>query len=119
MRNYDYQKAKEYIAANADQIEAALMGMHEDWFWTAETVFSEGEFKKDLDDADLTLGGINGSRWATPVLEVLFKDGHEKTIDCFVQEGEQTAPPDDLALGAFSAPVQASRAAIDVQKKLN
>ena len=50
MRNYDYQKAKEYITANADQIEEALMGMHEDWFWTAETVFSEGEFKKDLDD---------------------------------------------------------------------
>lgn len=50
MKNYDYQKAKHLINESKDCLQSATLGMHEDWFWTAETIFEDGKFKKELSD---------------------------------------------------------------------
>jgi hypothetical protein len=48
MKNYDFNKAKRLIEERKESIQSASLGMHEDWFWTAETVFENGVFKKEL-----------------------------------------------------------------------
>ena len=50
MKTYDYSKAKKIIEENKNNLESAALGMHEDWFWTAETIFENGNYKKELPD---------------------------------------------------------------------
>ena len=55
--------------------------MHEDWGWTSETIWENGEFTKDLDTLK-GIAGICGSSWATPTIELLFKDGRTEAMPC-------------------------------------
>ena len=115
---YDFKKAKQFIEDNKENIESARMGMREDWFWTSETIFEDGEFKVNLDDKDLSIGGINGSYWATPVLQVEYKDGTTKTYHCH-DNGEQgkARPEIEIALnGAITKEVQAKRKTIKLEE---
>lgn len=48
MKCYDFDKAKKLIEENKDQISEASLGMHEDWSWTAITIYEGGSFIKDL-----------------------------------------------------------------------
>jgi len=108
MVNYDFQKAKRYIQMHSDLIEEAALGMHEDWFWTAESIYRDGQFCVDLDYPNLQLGGISGSPWATPMLEVRMKDGKEIQKPCYVGDvtGER---PEWFQLGILSQAVQDER----------
>ena len=115
---YDFKKAKLFIEQNKENIKEAYLGMHEDWFWTAETIFEDGEFKVNLDDKDLSIGGINGSYWATPVLQVEYKDETIKTFHCH-DNGEQgnARPEIEIALnGAITSKVQAKRKSIVLEE---
>ena len=85
--------------------------MHEDWFWTAGAIFEDGEYQVDLDNKDLTIGGIDGSYWATPVLQVEYKDGTTKIYHCH-DNGEQQdiRPFSAIGLrGAITSEVQLMR----------
>ena len=53
MRFYDYKKAKQFIEKNKESIKQASLGMHEDWFWTAETIFKDGKYLVDFNDTNL------------------------------------------------------------------
>lgn len=144
MKYYDYKKARRLIEANKENLSSANLGMHEDWFWTAQPVWEDGEYKHDLpDDADerheafirekksgelnmfleekdsrgisklnpkffamgsYTISGIYGSVWATPVIQLCFRDGSDKMIECHdggVSDGESL-----IELGCLSGPVQ-------------
>lgn len=92
MKTYDYKKAKKYIEEHKDEIQMAALGMDEDWFWTAQSVFEDGKFTVNLDDDSLFIGGINGSYWATPTLEVFFKDGTHKKFNCYQGESDGQCP---------------------------
>ncbi|HEM3626024.1 TPA: hypothetical protein U1C37_000410 [Streptococcus suis] len=78
---YDFKKAKSLIEAERENIESAYLGMREDWYWTAESVYENGEFTVDLDTVE-TIAGIPGSSWATPYLEIKYKDGSSKMVPC-------------------------------------
>lgn len=82
MKVYDFKKAKELIDGKKDSIKRAILGMIEDWNWTAETIFEDGNYTKDLETID-SIAGIDGSAWATPSLSIEYKDGSEETIDCY------------------------------------
>jgi len=122
MKQYDFLKVKEFITNNKDVIESATLGMNEDWFWTAETIYSDEEFKMDITE-NSCIAGISGSSWATPTIEIEFKDGKTEKYDCSV--GEFT---DDIitrieqeftvisGLGCLSKPLQENRT--EVIKKL-
>ncbi len=101
MKNYDYSKAKELIEKHSSDLQEASLGMHEDWGWTAETIWEDGEYKKNLDEKP-EIAGISGSRWATPTIELIFKDGNEKMIPCFV--GENSGIPDEAAIAMYLKP---------------
>ena len=50
MKTYDYKKTREIIEQHKGDLTEASLGMHEDWFWTASTVWENGEYKHDLPD---------------------------------------------------------------------
>ena len=85
MRMYDFKKAKKIIEKNKDNLIRAALGMHEDWFWTSKTVWENGKYEHKLEDG-YEIAGIRGSVWATPVLNLIFKDGLNKMIECFTGE---------------------------------
>ncbi len=109
MREYDFKSAKRYVQMHADLIQYASLGMDEDWFWTAICIFQDGRFTVNMDDPNLMIAGITGSVWATPVLEVDFKDGTTIKKDCFVGEAEGPKP-EWFSLGVLSGPCQDARA---------
>lgn len=110
MPKYNFPKAKQLIEKYGDTVAEASLGIHEDWLWTAETVFEDGQFTQDLDTIE-TIGGISGSSWGTPTLHLEFTDGTEKFIPCHDETpSEESGPPISLAMlhGALSGPVQAN-----------
>lgn len=108
---YDFAKAKQMIEERIESLQKASLGMHEDWFWTAETVFEDGKFKINLEDKDLEIGGIGGSFWATPTLQLCYKDGSGDMVECFTGEqdisfGDKIEQQIFCTSGVLSAPVQ-------------
>jgi hypothetical protein len=110
MAKYDFQKAKRIIEEKKDSIKEASLGMHEDWFWTAITVFEDGEYSIDLDTVE-KIAGIDGSSWATPTLQIEYKDGTEEAVPCY--EGEKPSGNNELGAaltsGVFSSVAQSNR----------
>lgn len=107
MKKYDYKLAKQLISDSLENIEEATLGMREDWFWTAETVYSGTKgLMKDLENPELAIGGINSSDWATPTLYILYKDGTEEFKDCYIEEGISGTKPKYPLLGILSTPAQ-------------
>ena len=102
MKNYDFDKVKRIIE-KAENLKEASLGMHEDWSWTAETVFENGEFTQTLKEGT-EIGGITGSTWATPTLQLIFDDEEEKMIEVSSGENSKSSPPSFL--GPISQHVQ-------------
>lgn len=44
MKKYDTEFIKKYIENRKDTIKTVDCGMKQDWSWTAETVFENGDF---------------------------------------------------------------------------
>ena len=112
MAKYDFKSAKRYIQMHSDLISSATMGMHEDWFWTAQTIYEDDKFSVNLDEKNLMIAGLIGSVWATPMLEIEFKDGTSVKKDCFIGAvGGQK--PEWFKLGCLSQPVQDAREVVN------
>lgn len=93
MKKYNTNFIKSYIEEHKKEIESVFCGMREDWSWTEDTVFEDGEFSSyyDWNKKHITVAGISGSTWATPVMKVEFKDGRTEIVDCYVDDGEQAS----------------------------
>ncbi len=105
MKVYDFKSAKKYIQTYSDHIQEVYLGMKEDWFWTAETVYENDKFTKELDKKGIDIAGISASAWATPTMLVVFKDGTELFKDCFTGESD-SQKPEWFSLGVLSGPCQ-------------
>lgn len=90
MKHYDYIKARRFIDKNKDRIASAYLGMNEDWGWTVEPIYSDGKYYQDLRNPCLKIGGINGSAWATPTLEIDWKDDTITAYHCWTGESTGT-----------------------------
>lgn len=139
MKLYDFNKAQALIEENKDDLREASLGMHEDWYWTSQTVWEDGLYAKDLFTGDMQsefdefvkerkntggvysdkfqhimIAGLPGSGWATPTLQLVFIDGSEKMIPCFIGKSEpshETRMQRALvegAMGVLSKPIQDS-----------
>lgn len=106
MEKYDFAKAHDFIEAEKEILAEAALGMHEDWFWTAETIWKNGKYAVNLATAT-KIAGISGSSWATPVIKLEYKDGKVRFLECCKGESSGTKP-DFLELGVFSGLVQGS-----------
>jgi hypothetical protein len=93
MKHYDYNKAKEtiksYLKDNRGygKLLSASLGMEEDWNWTGTTIWLNGKYIVKLTDKT-KLSGINGSTWASPVLELEFEDEFVFKIPCYKIQSE-------------------------------
>ena len=81
MRYYNYALVKQLIddaasVVGSNPLVDASLGMAEDWYWTAQTVWDIYDgFQVDTTVPYLKLGGVDGSIWATPTLELTWADG--------------------------------------------
>ena len=83
-KRYDYAKAKENIE-QGEGVESATLGIAEDWYWTAQEVYSADKgFLLDLETRP-QIAGIHGSRWGTPFLEIEYTDGSIDCSPCFLE----------------------------------
>lgn len=112
MRKYYTAFIKQYIEEHKDEVESIDCGMMEDWFYTAETIFSGGQFNPSYswDSTSINVAGITGSTWATPVMQVLFKDGRIEIVNCFFDDGgiaslQQIAEQMDFAFMTGGKPI--------------
>ncbi len=78
---YDFAKAKAIIDENAENIVSASLGMAFDWFWTAETVWENGEYKVNLLDPDIDIAGLRYSCIDWPILKLEYKDNKYEDFD--------------------------------------
>lgn len=115
MKKYDFEKVKAIINQEAHNIKEASVGMYEDWFWTAETIFENGGFTRELNE-NTEIGGIKGSSWATPSLRVEYNDGREECIPCYTGSSTAYQPPFPN-LGVLSGPVQDNMPALKFDKE--
>lgn len=92
MKKYDTSFIKDYIESHREEIKEVSCGMKEDWFWTAETIYEENHFSEEYDwnSKSISVAGISGSTWATPVMEVCFKDGITEIVPCYFNDGKRT-----------------------------
>lgn len=79
MKVFDNALIVSAIDKHKENIASADIGMFEDWFWTAEPIFKDGQYTQDLTKQTAMSGGINGSYWATPIIRIKTKDN--QTID--------------------------------------
>ena len=84
MTYYDPSTIKRIIEDHKADVIYAVVGMQEDWSWTAETVFEDGMYTVDLSGERVLLAGIEGSSWATPVIHLHLKDGNTLIFPAFV-----------------------------------
>ena len=105
MKHYNTKFIREYIEQHKEQIESVDCFMREDYGWTCETVFEDGEFCKGFDwkGKYLEVAGITGSTWATPTMEVEFKDGRTEIIECWIDDGERVSERQIMEQKAFAA----------------
>jgi hypothetical protein len=117
MKTYDFKAIKKFIENDKGNIAVASLGIREDWFWTSETVFENGEFTKNLDDIT-TIAGIEGSSWATPVLHIEDKDGNETFKEAYVGENSNERPLFNLTSGCLSGPCQNKMEEVKIDGKI-
>jgi hypothetical protein len=111
MKKYDFAKARNLIEAEKEALTEACLGMHEDWSWTGETIWENGEYTVDLANV-VEIAGICGSVWATPVIKLSYKNGAERFLECYTGESSGTKS-EFFQLGELSGPVQDSIAPIE------
>lgn len=93
MAKYDYKLAKYTVQKYSDLLDYAVLGLKEDWGSTAEVIYENGKFEIELDNEPYIVG-ICGSIWATPELQLVFKDGRVKCIDCYTGMIDPSKTPD-------------------------
>ena len=91
-KNYDYKKAKatikQYLSNQGfGKLISASLGMEEDWFWTAETIWEDGKFTNKL-SKNTKIAGIDRSYFATPILELETEDNFKLKIPCYFETEE-------------------------------
>lgn len=87
MKCYDAQKIKNFIESKQDDIDNVDCGMQEDWFWTAQTVYENGDYNVDLSGKTVDIAGIRSSTWATPIMRVDYKNGDYEEVECYYDDG--------------------------------
>lgn len=115
MKKYDFEKARQIIASTP-QLASASLGIYEDWFWTAETIWEAGEFKKDIGVKVTVIAGIPGSSWGTPTLLLQLEDGTTRAIECFTGKSDGKDPSLGMGLGPMSSRSQADLPPLEAQQ---
>ena len=88
-KKYDFKKALQIVNEKKELLSDASLGMSEDWSWTAESIIDDTKERTSV-------AGIDGSSWATPILQLEYKDGTKEVIDCYVKDNSTTVPKEEI-----------------------
>lgn len=93
MKKYNAKLIRDFVEANKIGIKTVHLGMKEDWKWTNQLLYDadNGGYQSDLGDGDVTVAGIRGSYWATPVMAVCFTDGKAEVLPCYSDDTEEAS----------------------------
>ena len=89
INGYNFKLIRQYVEGFKELIDTAYIGMEEEWFYSAATIFDEGEYTRDISTEGRKIDGVSGSPWATPILMIRFKDGTEAIFDCGTIDRDQ------------------------------
>lgn len=105
MKKYNAKLIRDFVEANKIKIKTVHLGMKEDWMWTNQPLYDadNGGYQFDLSNGDVTVAGITGSYWATPVMVVCFTDGKAEVIPCYSDDGEEISEIEKAQGRAFAA----------------
>ncbi len=85
-KSLDFEKAYQIIENEKDNIDYVTGGLAEDWEYTEGTIFMDGKYvKKDENDFE---SPYFSSYWATPAIEINYKNGESKMIECYEESNE-------------------------------
>lgn len=87
MKIYDFKNVKKIIEEKKINIDYVQLGMEEDWGWTNETVFENGEYEDCLGNENIA--GISGSTWATPIMRITYKSGEQEQFNSYIDDNEE------------------------------
>jgi len=78
-KKLDWDGVKQFIEENKEDILNVSGGLSEDWSWTADVIWN----KEDgfIEDNDVW----NSSTWATPAIEVYYKNGTTKVFEMYLE----------------------------------
>lgn len=104
MKKYDAKLIRDFVDANKIRIKTVHLGMKEDWMWTNKLLYDadNGGYQFDLDDGDVTVAGVIGSYWATPVMAVCFTDGEAEVLLCYSDDEEEASEEEKARGRAFA-----------------
>lgn len=104
MKKYNAKLIRDFVEANKIMINTVHLGMKEDWMWTNKLLYDaeDGGYQFNLGDGDVTVAGITGSYWATPVMAVLYTDGKAEVIPCYSDDAEEISEGDKARGRAFA-----------------
>lgn len=104
MKKYNAKLIHDFVEANKIRIKTIYLGMKEDWTWTKKLLYDadNGGYQLDLGDGDVTVAGITGSFWATPVMAVRFTDGKVGVISCYSDDAEEVSEIEKARGQAFA-----------------
>lgn len=83
---YSFKKIMAFVEKHKDECDEILVGMEEDWDWTADFVWKDGKvmIREEAEtgcyspfrvgEDGVQIAGINGSTWATPWAKALKND---------------------------------------------
>ena len=83
----DRKKARKLVLEElkkGEKVEEARVVLRGDEFWNSETIWKDGKWKRER-----TFRCFPDSYWATPTLEIYYKDGKEKRIPCYFDEDDR------------------------------
>ena len=90
-KELDFKKAKEIIEMDKDNIDYVVGGLAEDWGYTSATIFKDDRYYDgSVEDYESFCGA---SYWATPSIEINYKDGTYEMFECY-KEGKNSDIPD-------------------------
>jgi len=115
MKKYDFKKAKiivEHFSKHND-LEVSI-GFYEDWFWTADILFSAGEFKIDLSTVN-GIVGLSQSEFATPVIILEF-DGSKRCFEISQEAGSICQKNWDHSHGEMSRDCQGNITQLPIEQ---
>ena len=90
-KELDFRKAREIIEKDKTNIDYVVGGLAEDWGYTSATIFMDGKYVETDEEEFETFYG--SSYWATPSIEINYKDGNYKMFECY-KEGKTTGIPE-------------------------
>lgn len=79
-KQVDWVKVKEFIEENKDIVQSVTVGLAEDWGYTSGEVWNSTDGYISKEDTYV----YASSKWATPAMDVEFKNGTNETVEVWV-----------------------------------